>query len=825
MDRLEQNTDIILIESLLDAEENEPAKKLLYEFIKGNPAQVDEILSEMRHLIYKLGLKGTASEIKEKADFEQKTNPLLVNYLKQLEPTELLRISKTIRSVMALKVFSEMSEEAREKHLGMIKAKYLPPNQNLLHSKYLNNTGDLIKCINQDTPIFDLLSIIQACENSEDEELQSIRKDAIEFLVRRLISRHPNLIQTATNFLQTRHFEAILKQMPDTLSDGAIGGKAGGTILGYAILEKEDPEFDKIFAETHGLSIQELKKNLYEKNKLVQNNSVFLGSDIFRQFIANNEKLAITSQLKGFYDNNLDDKVQRKKELHAKIENGFESANFPAHLQRQLRNLFIALHTSKKPIIIRSSSELEDRKGAAFAGKYVSINLANQGEFEEDFTKFIDAIKTVYKSVFSPEVMEYRKKKGLLRDDEEMGILIQDINGQKHGDYFFPTFSAVAMSYATQSFGEAPEKGAASLALGLGDQVVDDTGRFIMFAKPNATGITDSYNQAHVVVMNLTTNTKEKLSPYKLFKAIPEKEKKQILAYSSSGGGSSSISLDNLIKSSKVPLFLEYIVQKLKHNLGYDVDCEFTIDYLGSGQFEVKLVQQRPQNIPTNLTPSKMPENVLNENVLVEQEGSVTSGNIININYAVYIDPKVMENKNFSLTTGIGWKIQEWIEKINSKMEEKDYFIFTPKRWGSEYPGPGIPARFNHFSNAAGFTEMFEGDYQPSFGTHFFQDVMDAEMVTGNIENHNNPKSLNKTFFENMPNSLEQFLGEKIPEEIKNNIKLINLNEIKDKEARPMKMHVAANNLQINGDSPKLQIYLAPENKQVPIPLKKSVNA
>ena len=98
------------------------------------------------------------------------------------------------------------------------------------------------------------------------------------------------------------------------------------------------------------------------------------------------------------------------------------------------------------PLIVRSSSLLEDRTGAVFSGKYKSLFLANQGTKRERLTSLLEAVAEVYASIFNPDAIEYRAERDLLDVHEEMGIMIQEVVGKKVGKYFLPAFSGVAFS-------------------------------------------------------------------------------------------------------------------------------------------------------------------------------------------------------------------------------------------------------------------------------------------------------------------------------------------------------------------------------------------
>ena len=87
------------------------------------------------------------------------------------------------------------------------------------------------------------------------------------------------------------------------------------------------------------------------------------------------------------------------------------------------------------PLIIRSSSLLEDRIGHAFSGKYKSLFLGNQGTKQERLAALLDAITEVYASLFGPDPIAYRREKGLIDFHEEMAVLVQEVVGKRIGAY------------------------------------------------------------------------------------------------------------------------------------------------------------------------------------------------------------------------------------------------------------------------------------------------------------------------------------------------------------------------------------------------------
>ncbi len=154
----------------------------------------------------------------------------------------------------------------------------------------------------------------------------------------------------------------------------------------------------------------------------------------------------------------------------------FKSSSFPSELAK---GLSLALDDlGDRPIIVRSSSLLEDRAGSAFSGKYKSLFLGNQGTKEERLAALMDAIAEVYASIFGPDPTEYRAERGLLDVHEEMGILIQEVVGQKIGKYFLPACSGVAFSNNEFRWSARISRsdGLIRLVPGLGTRAVDRVG-------------------------------------------------------------------------------------------------------------------------------------------------------------------------------------------------------------------------------------------------------------------------------------------------------------------------------------------------------------
>ncbi|MCX7970247.1 MAG: PEP/pyruvate-binding domain-containing protein [Negativicutes bacterium] len=222
------------------------------------------------------------------------------------------------------------------------------------------------------------------------------------------------------------------------LGSGSLGGKARGIAFIKSLL-----------SET-GLA------DKYPNIKIMIPRSVVIASDIYSQFMADNFSCA---EVIGIDD---EEEIARR----------FLEARLPAAARD---NLAIMIDYMDCPLIVRSSSILEDSRVLPFAGIYRTYVLANSHPDRAVRLKQLeDAVKLVYASVYYQSPRHYAKNAGIRIEEEKMAVLIQELAGRRHGDAFYPTLSGVAQSYNFYPFHPSrPEDGTVSLALGLGRAVVE----------------------------------------------------------------------------------------------------------------------------------------------------------------------------------------------------------------------------------------------------------------------------------------------------------------------------------------------------------------
>ncbi len=574
-------------------------------------------------------------------------------------------------------------------------------------------------------------------------------------LIRYFFSDQLDFIKIAKNHITVKHYyDLIEKIIYPSGSHGRLGGKSSGLFLAMQI-------------------IKEVKDNPLLK-QIQTPNTWYISSDGMVSFV---------------HYNNLEGVMEQKyKELdeinieYPNIVQIFKNSFFPPEIERGLA--MVIDNFGENPIIVRSSSLLEDSHRAAFSGKYKSLFLANTGDKEERLDSLKDAISEVYASLFSQDPIEYRREKGLLDFNEEMGIMIQEVVGRKVGKYFFPSFAGVAFSKNDFRWSSriTREDGLIRIVPGLGtravDRLADDYPILIAPGKPSLrVNITSEeilkYSPKYIDVINLETNTFETIEFLILLHEAGQDIPliKQIISVYSDGFMQLPGSLVNIDFNSKNLVvnfeglfsrtdFIKQIketIDLLQLKIGEPVDIEFAHD--GKNLY---LLQCRPQSYTSENFPSPIPRNIKPEKMIFTADKYVTNGQVPDITHVVYIDPdnynslnKLSDLKNVGRAVG----------KLNKILPKKQFILMGPGRWGSRGDIKlGVDVSYSDIKNTALLIEIArkKGNYTPdlSFGTHFFQDLIEASIKYLPLYPDSDNIIFNNLFFNHSGNSLSDLLPE-----------------------------------------------------------------
>jgi len=641
-------------------------------------------------------------------------------------------------------------------------------SQNLSESEILNCVTTWIKeekCSflvraleNSATSLGEVIEAIERYQHTaidENELSLSTQKGLRVSLIRRFFSENLEFINIAKNFIEIKDFFDLLGRIifPPGCH-GKLGGKSAGLFLAKKIIDKA-PE-------------------PYEKLRLVKvPRTWYLTSDWILNFVHHNE---LEDVLNWKY---MDiDQVRRE---YPHLVALFKSSSFPLELIKGLSLVLDEL--GDRPLIVRSSSLLEDRAGSAFSGKYKSLFLGNQGGREDRLTALLDAVAEVYASIFGPDPTEYRAERGLLDVHEEMGIMIQEVVGQKVGKYFLPACSGVAFSNNEFRWSARINRsdGLVRLVPGLGtravDWVSDDYPVLIAPGQPNLrVNVTVEevlkYSPKRVDVINLETNAFETVDSVTLlrycgasypqirhFVSIVEHDRLEQLVGPIPDFGTKDVvfSFEGLIRKTQFVPRIRELLALLQSKLGGPVDIEFAYD----GE-DLYLLQCRPQSYSGDAVPVAIPQNLPADKVIFSANRFVSNGKVPAITHIVYVD---LEGYSQLADPTTMRDVGRAVGRLNKLLPKRQFILIGPGRWGSRGDIKlGVPVTYSDINNAAMLIEVARqrGNYLPdlSFGTHFFQDLVEASIRYLPLYPDDAQTAFHEDFLRHTPSVLERLLPE-----------------------------------------------------------------
>ena len=609
-----------------------------------------------------------------------------------------------------------------------------------------------------DIPLSDVASAI--------DRFRSLRIDEAELpnamlrglrvnLIRRFISDQLDYINSAKDVTRVADFHDLVHHMVFTPhSRGKLGGKSAGLFLASRIVRE---------AESQRVELGELRVP----------KTWYLPSDGLLEFLQHND-------MGDVYDRKYRD-IDMIRQDYPYLVQAFKAAQFPPELSK---GLAAALDDfEQRPIIVRSSSLLEDRVGSAFSGKYKSLFLGNQGSKRQRLAALQDAVAEVYASVFGPDPIEYRAERGLLDVHEEMGIMIQEVVGKRLGPYFLPAFSGLA--YSSNEFRWSSrirrEDGLVRIVPGLGTRAVDRlSDDYPVLIAPGQPGLRVNqtpdevirYSPRKIDVIDLETNSFHTMPVRELLRAHGTEYPliRQLVVQVEEGytrrptllkldfaRNDFAVTFDGLIDETPFIAQIRTLLTLLQTRLGLPVDLEFASD--GDALY---LLQCRAQGYGSEAAPAAIPHDLPLDRILFSATKYVSNGRVPDITHVVYVDetaytalpgPREMR------------EVGDVVGRLNRLLPKRQFILMGPGRWGSRGDITlGVPVTYSQISNTAVLIEIARqrGHYVPdlSFGTHFFQDLVETGIRYLPLYPDDERVIFNELFFRRAHNMLPELLPE-----------------------------------------------------------------
>jgi CheY-like chemotaxis protein len=501
-------------------------------------------------------------------------------------------------------------------------------------------------------------------------------------------------------------------QIFSRIGEGSIGGKARGLAFINKIIKTY-----KLFSRFPDVIIAIPR-------------TVVLSTDIFDEFMDQNNLYSVV--LSDISDD--------------EILNRFINAELPGHVYQDFY-AFLAI-SKDYPIAVRSSSKLEDSHYQPFAGVYSTYMIPRLPDNKQMVKMLSDAIKEVYASVYYKASKAYMTATSNVIDEEKMGIILQEVCGNRHGGIYYPTISGVGRSINYYPIGsEKAEDGIVNIALGLGKLIVEGglslrfspkyPKKILQLSSPE-TALRDTQKEFRALDLNINSFVPSTDDGVNILKIdIKDINNEQAMKYVASTydrnnnilrdgikyPGKKIISFSNILQHKTFPLaeILSTLLEIGQKEMNNPIEIEFAANLeTPPGTPKIfNFLQIRPI-VHTEETHTINLDHIKEEDTIISSESALGNGLFKGICDLIYVKPEsfsAVNNKNVAIE----------IDRINSLFVKRGegYVLIGPGRWGSTDPWLGIPVKWPQISSARIIIESGLKNYRidPSQGTHFFQNL------------------------------------------------------------------------------------------------------
>jgi hypothetical protein len=531
-------------------------------------------------------------------------------------------------------------------------------------------------------------------------------------LVRMVVTRDEAIMPLVRKYLTVADLLKIRSRMVGT---GLIGGKTVGMLVARNIVTRDAPQVGE---------------------RLEPHDSFYIGADVFYTFLVRNGLWLYREK-----QHSPETFLEGVDEAREKIMAG----NFPDYVLRQFEEMLD--YFGQYPVIVRSSSLLEDNYGNCFAGKYESVFCANQGTREARLAAFIEAVRTVYASTMSHEALNYRARHKLLERDEQMALLVMRVTGVLQSHTFYPHLAGVGFSYNPFVWSKEidPEAGVVRLVYGLGtravDRVDDDYTRVVALNAPSRRPEPDfeeicRHSQRKVDFIDLEADALKsgyfedllkdaRDVPIDLFTSFD----KQSMMH---GKAHRILTFDRLLMETPFVKDMQLLFKTLEAAYERPVDVEFAVNFLADLTYRINLLQCRPLQVQGTHNPNVPEMHVSPEEALLMSKGAVVGhSRVTRLDWVLYVQPE----RYGALPEGTRHAVARAIGEVNRAFGKAGGAVLAigPGRWGTHMASLGVPVNFSEINHVAALCELAQmhAFLTPdiSLGTHFFGELVELNMI------------------------------------------------------------------------------------------------
>jgi len=384
------------------------------------------------------------------------------------------------------------------------------------------------------------------------------------------------------------------------------------------------------------------------------------------------------------------------------------------------------------------------------------------------------------------DALTYRLERGLDHQDEQMALLVQRVSGSYRHHFFFPDIAGVGISYNTFVWKKSmdPKAGMLRLVVGLGTRAVNrverDYPRIVALDKPYLQPYGDienarKYSQHEVDVLNMKTNEFETIPTSEIVKneirmdlnliAVRDYELNEQMRMKGIKNQETWIfTFTPFLMESPFTEIMQKMLKRLERTYDYPVDIEFTVNFTDHKSFQINLLQCRPLQTRGNGKKVKIPVHIDSSRILFQSSGNFMGSSCVQpIQRIVYVDPE----RYMELSLSEKYDVARLIGKLNKLIPDRkklSVLLMGPGRWGTTTPSLGVPVRFFEIHRMTALVEIAYAKKgvmpELSFGTHFFQDLVESDIFYVALYPDKDPGTLNKHVYGSSTNVLANLLPE-----------------------------------------------------------------
>ncbi|MBN2354318.1 MAG: hypothetical protein JXD23_17240 [Spirochaetales bacterium] len=590
----------------------------------------------------------------------------------------------------------------------------------------------------------------------KESDATAVTAEAERLLLRQLLSMilsgEPRILELAERYFSLADIVAAGKRLIGT---GRIGGKSVGMLLARTILLAADPAW---------------------RDRLEPHDSFFIGSDVFYTYLIQNGAWWHRRKLiKGEIPLSAADEVRPR----------MLGGAFPEEIVSQFRK--ILEYFGQSPIIVRSSSLLEDAYGNSFSGKYESVFCANQGTPAERLESFMNAVRTVYASTLTYEALAYRAHRGLLESDEQMALLVQRVSGGRYGSLFFPELAGVGFSFNPYVWSEEidPAAGLVRLVFGLGTRAVDrhddDYTRVISLSAPLRRPVAElsdayKYSQRRLDLLDLEANAlvtdefknvaaRARGLPVDLFAVHDRAAEARARELKLEGAFSYALTFERILTVTDFVETMKRLLATLQGAYSYPVDVEFTVNFSAPDDYRINLLQCRPFQTKGDLVSLPLPKNIAPGKIVLKTRGPIIGTSLAErVERIIYVVPE----RYAALPAARAYELARLIGRLThhptaaAEGADRTIVLIGPGRWGTTTPALGVPVNFSEINTVRVICEVakMHSGLVPdvSLGTHFFNDLVEADILYLGVYPDREGYIYNQEYLDSAPNRLAEIL-------------------------------------------------------------------